>query len=298
MDAAQQFEPHRRHLTGLAYRMLGSVADAQDMVQDAYLRWQATARDGVGDARAFLSRTVARLCLDHLRSARHRREVYVGPWLPEPLLDHPDLMGGDPQDDVAGGVADDLSVTLLLALERLSPLERAAFLLHDVFGQDFSELARTLERTPEACRQLAVRARRHVQQERPRFPLERDAGERLAREFQQACLTGDAGALGRMLAADAVLYSDGGGKAYAALNPIVGAARIARMFGGLSRKGMRMPVLHIAWINGMPGCVLTLDGTVIQTTALDVADGHIRTVYIVRNPDKLQHVPLPPGSRA
>ena len=286
-DAATSFEPHRRRLVGLAYRMLGSVSDAEDIVQDAYLRWHATDRRRVANAGAFLSKTVARLCLDYLKSARHRREAYVGPWLPEPFLD--DGIGQNGQD---GGLADDLSVTLLLALERLSPLERAAFLLHDIFDLDFAEVAGAIGRTEAACRQLAARARRHVQDARPRFSVPRDEGARIAEAFLAASRGGDVGALQRLLAEDAIAYTDGGGIRPAALNPIFGRAKIARLYTGIARKtARRIPaVVYRGPINGMVGFItLEADGR-LQTTALDIQGGVITAIYIVRNPEKLAHL--------
>src|SRR5262249_7729931 len=204
------FEPHRQFLSGLAYRMLGSFADAEDVVQDAFLRWSATDHGAVQNPRAFLARIVSRLCLDRMKSAASRREQYVGTWLPEPLVAPP-----------TEPLADDLSLALLLTLERLSPLERAAFLLHDVFDMDYSAVAETIGRTEAACRQLAARAREHVRDERPRFNATPESRTKLADAFQTALLAGDVEGIARLLADDAVLYTDGGGKRTAALNPIV-----------------------------------------------------------------------------
>jgi RNA polymerase sigma-70 factor, ECF subfamily len=287
--AAAEFEAHRRRLTGLAYRMLGSVAEAEDAVQDAWLRWSQAERGAVRDPGAFLRRVVARLCLDRLKSARARRETYVGPWLPEPVLDAEALRG--PPD--AGEWADDLSFALMLALERLSPLERAAFLLHDVFDLDFAEVAATLGRGEAACRQLAARARAHVRAARPaRFAVPPEEGERLAAAFLAAVRSGDPAALARLLAEDAVLRTDGGGRKAAALNPILGRDRIARFFAGLARKA-RIPraVVRPARVNGLPGFLsLEEDGT-LQAVAVEAGDGGlICAIYIVRNPDKLRHL--------
>ena len=198
-DAAE-FEAHRRALTGFAYRMLGSRAEAEDAVQDAYLRWHAVDHAAIEEPRRYLGTVVTRLCLDRLKSARARHEDYVGPWLPEPVVDEVF------DDTAAGDLAHDISVALMLVLERLSPLERASFLLHDVFGLDFSEVARALGRGEAACRQLAARARAHVEAGRPRFPASREQGDRLAAAFQAAVASGDTGALMRVLAEDAVLY--------------------------------------------------------------------------------------------
>src|SRR5579863_134598 len=219
---AQSFEAHRRPLIGLAYRMLGSRAEAEDVVQDAYLRWHAADRNAILEPRRYLGTVVTRLCLDRMKSARARREIYVGQWLPEPVVDEAF------DDDNAGDLAHDISVALMLVLERLSPLERASFLLHDVFGVDFTEVSRTLGRGEAACRQLAARAREHVQTERPRFSASREDGDRLAAAFVKATASGDTQALAQILAKDVVLYSDGGGKRAAALNPIYGADKVVR----------------------------------------------------------------------
>jgi RNA polymerase sigma-70 factor (ECF subfamily) len=285
--AAASFEAHRRHLTGLAYRMLGSLAAAEDAVQEAYLRWHAADRAGVANPRAFLSTVVTRLCLDQLKSARAQRESYVGPWLPEPVLDDGSLAA-----DTASDYAHDLSVALMLALERLSPLERAAFLLHDVFDMDFAEIARALGRSEATCRQLAARARAHVHAARPRFTVSEDEGARLAEAFRAAAASGNAAALARLLAEDAVLYTDGGGKRPAALNPIHGADKIARLLEGLARKGARAEEWRFrpARINGAPGYILEEPDGARQTVAFDVQNGRIAAVYVVRNPDKLRRI--------
>lgn len=288
-SAADGFEPHRAHLTGLAYRMLGSLAEAQDVVQEAYLRWH---RSGDGEAvdnpRAFLSKIVARLCLDQLKSARTRRELYVGPWLPEPVLDE-----GVLASETAGEYAHDLSVALMLTLERLSPPERAAFLLHDVFDMEFEEVASVLGRTSASCRQLAARARTHVRAARPRFRTSPEECERLAAAFGDAVRSGDASALANILAEDAVFLSDAGGKLPAALRPIHGRERIVRLFAGLTRKA---PVgkhgLGPSRINGYPGFVVELESGRVMTVALDFREGRVSTIYVVSNPEKLRHVTL------
>jgi RNA polymerase sigma-70 factor (ECF subfamily) len=279
-DAAATFEPHRSYLRGVAYRMLGSVAEAEDVVQDAFLRWLDAERVTVVTPRAFLTRIVTRLCLDRLKSARAQREQYVGTWLPEPLV-----------GDATGAIAEDLSIALLMTLERLSPLERAAFLLHDVFDIDYTAVDETLERSEAACRQLAARAREHVRDERPRFATSDDASERLATAFQTAMLTGDLLAITRLLAADAVFYSDGGGKKLAALNPIVGRDKILRFLVGVA--GKRAPisehVVERTLLNGLPGFVLRgPDG--VETLALEIDGEQIVAIYAVRNPDKLRHL--------
>ncbi|HEU0031075.1 MAG TPA: sigma-70 family RNA polymerase sigma factor [Kofleriaceae bacterium] len=283
-DATAQFEAHRRYLRGLAYRMLGSVAEAEDVVQDAFLRWTAADRERVAEPRAFLSRIVTRLALDRLKSARAQREQYVGTWLPEPVVD-----GHDPIETIA--LADDLSVALLVALERLSPLERAAFLLHDVFDMEFEQVADVLDRSEAAVRQLAARAREHVRQGRARYDGSADAA-RIADAFATAMVSGDVDALAKLLAADAVFYSDGGGKRAAALNPIYGRDKIVRFIIGVTRKRGGIPdasTVERATINRLPGFVLhSPDG--VETLALEVAGEHIVAIYAVRNPDKLRHL--------
>lgn len=286
IDAAATFEPLRGYLTGLAYRMLGSRAEAEDMVQEAYLRWHAADRSVVREPRAFLARTVTRLCLDQIKSARVRREDYVGPWLPEPLLDDSAL-----SVESAGEYANDLSVALLLTLERLSPLERAAFLLHDVFDMSFEQVAETLGREAAACRQLAARARNHVREEKPRFRPSAEEEARVFSAFTSALGSGDVAALSRVLAQDAVFYADSGGKVKAALKPIFGPQHIARfLLGVLRRYGSPDMQPRPARINGMPGLVLLGPSGPFQTFALEVRDGLIARLYAVRNPDKLRYV--------
>lgn len=281
-DAADQFQPLRPALIRHAYRMLGSVAEAEDVVQEAYLRWHQTDRSAVREPAAFLSRTVTRLCLDVLKSARVRRETYVGPWLPEPVL--------EPASEEEE--AEDLSLTLMLALERLSPLERAAFLLHDVFGLGFDEVAATLEREPAACRQLAARARRNVQAARPRYAIARDEGERMADAFLAASRSGDLTALRTILAENVVAYTDGGGLRSASLNPLFGFRRVSGLFAGVARKDRFVvpPVLYRGLINGLPGYVTLEPDGVPQTTAFDIRDGRIVAIYLIRNPEKLRHL--------
>jgi RNA polymerase sigma-70 factor, ECF subfamily len=282
----QSFESHRRALTGLAYRMLGSRAEAEDVVQDAYLRWHDADRAAIERPRRYLGTVVTRLCLDRMKSAQARREVYVGQWLPEPVVDEA------LDADTAGEMAHDLSVALMLLLERLSPLERASFLLHDVFGLDYAEVARALDRGEAACRQLAARARVHVEEGRPRFPASREEGARLPAAFAAAAQTGDAGTLMKLLADDAVLYSDGGGKRAAALNPICGADKILRFLAGIARKNPSLPAMQwrTATVNGLAGFVMREEDGAIDTMAFEHREGRIVAIYVVRNPEKLRHV--------
>jgi RNA polymerase sigma-70 factor (ECF subfamily) len=267
--------------------MTGSTADAEDIVQEAYLRWKRTDRTSVRDPKAFLSKTVTRLSLDFLKSARVRREMYVGPWLPEPVVGE-----GAMAIDSAAELAQDVSMALLMALERLSPLERAAFLLHDVFDADYAEVAEALGRSEAACRKLVSRARTHVRSSRPHNRTSSEEHARLVRAFGAAVLSGDTSALHRVLTDDAVLFPDGGGKVVSALRPIHGADRVARFVLGVFKKfplssGAR---IYEETVNGGPGFVIEDAGKPIQTMAFEVEDGRIAAVYVVRNPDKLRRL--------
>lgn len=289
-DAADRFLASRSQLFGLAYRMLGSVAEAEDVLQEAYLRWQAADRAGVNNARAFLVRTVTRLCLDHLKSARVRREHYVGPWLPEPLITEAEAGG-----EVA--LAEDFSTALLLALERLSPLERAVFLLHDIFEMDFAQIAALLERGEAACRQLAVRARFNLRRDKARYPVLPAEGEAMVAAFHRASREGDLAALRDLLAEDVSLHTDGGGRRASALNLVSGWKKVARFYEGLARKGLisQPLVQHFAWINDDPG-LLTLERDGLpQSVSLELCEGRISAIYVVRNPEKLRHIRLAEG---
>jgi RNA polymerase sigma-70 factor (ECF subfamily) len=293
-DPAATFEPHRRRLLGLAYRMLGSMAEAEDAVQEAYLRWHETDRDSVEEPRAFLMTTTTRICLDVLKSARMKREEYVGPWLPDPVTDTASL-----SPDAQTELAEDLSVALLLALDRLSPLERAAFLLHDVFDYSFPQVAAALGRTEAACRQLASRARTRVREGRPRglTPPRGRSGAidpkhaELISAFTTASRSGDIETLKTLLATDARVVTDGGGKVSAALNVIEGADRGAAFLVGVVRKGWTDDMsVRYATINGLPGLLVSGPNGLIQTTAFEFDGDAVTAIYIVRNPDKLKHL--------
>ena len=279
-DAAESFEPHRPRLTRVAYRMLGSVADAEDVVQEAFIRWHDADRTGIASPEAYLVRTVTRLCLDVLKSARRRRETYIGPWLPEPVV--------EPESDPV----EDVTLPLLLALERLSPLERAAFLLHDVFGMEFDEVAGAIGRDPAAARQLASRARQHVHDARPRFSIDQRHGMELAKAFFAAAQTGDLGALKSMLTDDITFMADGGGKRPAGPAPVVGLDAVMRLIERLSVHFRDRPsrLIRFGWINGLPGYVTEEADGGLQTTALEIVDGQVARVYVMRNPDKLGHI--------
>jgi RNA polymerase sigma-70 factor, ECF subfamily len=276
---AEDFEAHRTFLGGLAYRMLGSVAEAEDVVQDAYLRWARSDAEAILHPRAYLAQVVTRLCLDRMKSATSRREQYVGTWLPEPIV-------APPAESTAG----DLAIALLVTLERLSPLERAAFLLHDVFDMDYGDIASALGRSEEACRQLAARGRQRVREERPRFKPAEGHPEKLFAAFEAVMTGGDLTDFAQMLADDVVLYADGGGKRAAALEPIHGKEPILDILrGAVAEGGFQRDQLERATINGLPGFIVRRqDG--VQTIAFEV-DGHrIVALYTVRNPDKVRHL--------
>jgi RNA polymerase sigma-70 factor (ECF subfamily) len=276
----KEFEAHWSFLAGLAYRMLGSISEAEDVVQDAYLRWARSDASAVVHPRAYLARVATRLCLDRMKSATSRREKYVGTWLPEPIVSAP----ADP-------MADDLSIALLLTLERLSPLERAAFLLHEVFEMDYADISRALGRTEEACRQLAARARQHVREERPRFAPTVENRERLFTAFEAVMTGGDVAEFAQVLADDAVLYADGGGKRAAVLEPVRGKENILSLFAAIAanRRLFRRDQLERASINGLPGFLVHAEDG-LQTTAFQVEGELIVALYVVRNPDKLRHL--------
>lgn len=283
-DPTTLFELERPRLRRLAYRMLGSVSEAEDAVQDAWLRWDR-AGGAADNPQAWLVQSTTRLCLDRLKSARARREAYVGPWLPEPLIE------GVTDDPVER--AEDVSVAFLLALERLSPLERAVFLLHDVFDQDYAAVGAALGKTEPAVRQLASRARSHVRDARPRFAVPQDRAVRLAAAFLNAAAANDLTGLSALLAEDAVLISDGGGKRAAALRPMIGRDDVMLLLTGLwKRKGFDVPGgMRPATINGAAGVVMTMDDG-LQTMAFepDETGERIAAIYIIRNPEKLGHV--------
>jgi RNA polymerase sigma-70 factor (ECF subfamily) len=285
MDAAltDAFETNRPRLKRLAYRMLGSVTEAEDAVQDAWIRWQR-AGEGVTDPAAWLVRATTRLCIDRLRAAKVERAAYKGPWLPEPLI--------EPLTDDPVERAEEVSVAFLLALERLSPLERAVFLLHDVFDQDYGQIAETLERAEPAVRQLAARARQHVQEARPRFKVDHERVMQLAAAFMTASQTADTKTLTELLAEDAIMVSDGGGKRSAALRIMVGRDDIIRLLERLRwRHGDQVIDAIVAVrVNGYPGFLIQLEDGPATFAFEPGEDGRIAAVYAVRNPDKLTHV--------
>jgi len=276
-SAAATFNAHRANLLRVAYRMLGSMSDAEDLVQEAYIRWAETDQAAVMVPAAFLRRVVTRLCLDHIKSARVRRETYTGPWLPEPVVED------DPGEDV--------TLPLMLALERLSPLERAAFLLHDVFGESFDEVAASIGRDAAACRQLASRARANVRMERTRYRVDRAHGLEVAAAFFQASRGDGIANLGALLASEVRFHSDGGGKRPAVARVLEGASEVVRAHAAIARLGNgAAQLVRYAFVNGLPGFVTREADGVLQTTALLIEDGRIVAIYVMRNPDKLRHL--------
>lgn len=286
-ETTARFLAIRPDLIGIAYRMTGSLSVAEDLAQDAFLRWHAAGPDTIDHPRAWLTRVVTRLCLDWLRSSAHRYEHYVGPWLPEPVLDTQDA----PQIRLHAH-EQDLSMAFLSALQALSPAERAAFILHDLFEMPFDELAELLQRSEAACRQMASRARKHLRQPDIRHPMGREAGRKLTEAFLQASRLGDEAALRTLLSQDVRFVSDGGGIRPAARKIIDGIEKVSRLFIGLARKRQHRipPVLYRGPINGEPGFITLEDDGLPQVTSLTCREGHVIAVYVVRNPDKLRGI--------
>jgi RNA polymerase sigma-70 factor (ECF subfamily) len=287
---AEVFEAHRDLMFAVAYRMLGAVADAEDAVQDAWLRWSAAPRPQVADPRAYLARIVVNTALNRLRSARARREAYIGPWLPEPVLT-------ETRPDAAerAELAESVSVAMLVVLESLTPEERAVFVLREVFGFSHAEIGAALGRSDAAVRQLAHRAREHVQARRPRFDVDRNQQREVTRQFLAAAAGGDIEGLMAVLAPDVTLLTDGGGKARAALRPITGASKVARFTAAISTRphmGMQIPGMSLgaAEINGGPGMLVTAGGQAIAVLTLAIAEGRITAIQLLVNPDKLSAI--------
>ncbi|MYV54814.1 RNA polymerase sigma factor SigJ [Streptomyces sp. SID3212] len=287
MTSTDQFEAHRSLLTGVAYRMLGRIADAEDVVQDAWLRWTAEDRAEVREPRAYLVRITTRLAIDRLRQAHVRREAYVGPWLPEPVTT--DLGSAVPDSAERAMLAESVSFAVLVVLESLSPLERAVFVLREAFGFPYAEIAAVLDRGEAAVRQLAGRARRHVDERRPRFDVDQAERRALTEQFLAAAGGGDLDALLRLLAPDVRLVGDSGGKAKAPLRIVAGADKVGRFLSAVS-EGAGLFEFRIAEVNGAPAVLAHTGGKLDLVLQLEVADGVITCVYIMRNPDKLSGV--------
>ncbi|MGY0487968.1 RNA polymerase sigma factor SigJ [Streptomyces sp. WG-D5] len=281
------FEEHRPVLMGVAYRMLGRVADAEDVVQDAWLRWSRAERAEVREPRAYLVRVTTRLAIDRLRQAQARRESYVGPWLPEPLVT--DFGPRVPDTAEQAVLADSVSLAVLVVLESLSPLERAVFVLREAFGLSYAEIAGTLDRGEAAVRQLAARARKHVDERRPRFDVDPAQQRDLTERFLAAATEGDLGGLMDLLAPDARLVGDSGGKARAPLRVIESADKVGRFVEGATRQGMEGGgfELRLVEFNGTLGVLVSANGKPDSVIQLGLHEGRIQQIYIVRNPDKL-----------
>jgi RNA polymerase sigma-70 factor, ECF subfamily len=284
MNHLETFNQHRSLLFAIAYRMLGTVTDAEDMVQETFLRWQQTAEITVKSAKSYLSTIITRLCIDHLRSARVKREQYVGPWLPEPIMtQHTD----DPAAQVE--LADSLSMAFLVVLERLSPIERAVFLLREVFEYDYDEIAQMVGKSSANCRQILKRSRQHITAQRPRFPVSHQQQEQITAQFLQAS-QGDLQGLLALLAKDVTYWSDGGGQVSAALKPLHGAMKVARFFLAIRRKWLSSATSYLREINGQPGIVNYVDGCIVSAWMFDIIDERMQTVYSMRNPEKLKRL--------
>ena len=281
--AARAFEEQRDLLTGLAYRILGSATDAEDVVQEAWLRWAKVDPSEVANPRAFLVRVTTRLAIDRLRRAKARRESYVGPWLPEPVLTESDVA-----ENVA--LAESVSMAMLVVLETLSPLERAVFVLREAFGMPHAEIAGILGRSEAAVRQLALRARGHVREGGARFETDQETRRRVTERFLEASLGGDVEALMEVLAPGVTLVADGGGRVRAPLHPVHGAEKVVRFLVAVATRPGQDARAHIAQVNGGPGIVVSSEGVPVAVLVLDVDGGVVRTVHLVANPEKLDGV--------
>ena len=286
---AQPHEELRPLLFSIAYRMLGTVADAEDVVQEAFLRLARTELEGseVHSARAFLTTVTTRLAIDQLRSARAQRETYFGPWLPEPVL-----TADEPDPAEVTEMADSLSMSFLVLLETLSPVERAVFLLREVFDYGYDEIAEIVDKSEANCRQIFVRARKHIDEGKPRFDSDRDHQRRLAEGFIAAARSGEVQQLVGMLSADVVFYGDGGGKARGLPRPVFGRDRVVRLFDGFYRNFGHLGItIEPTWINGQPGTLnLDAEGRLLNVFVLEISDGVIQTIRSVINPEKLGHL--------
>jgi RNA polymerase sigma-70 factor, ECF subfamily len=281
----ETFNEHRKTLFGIAYRMLGQVSEAEDMLQEVWLRWQKQNAWEIDSPKAWLVSTITRLCIDQLRSARRTREEYYGVWLPEPLME-----AREPAPDAAAGLSDSLSMAFMLMLESLGPVERAVFLLREVFGYDYADAAAIVEKSEANCRQIVRRARMQLEASPKTAAPPSEQAQELVEQFLAAVETGEVKKLLAMLAEDAVMYSDGGGRVRAAGRPIVGADHVSRFFVGIWPRLPQDIEWRLASINGRPGFVMYSQGEVVKVCSFDFVDGRVRNVYFVVNPDKLRHL--------
>ena len=282
-QALNLFQEHRELLFGIAYRMLGTVMDAQDMVQETFLRWQRTTLDEIKSPRAWLTTVITRLCINHLKSARVQRETYIGTWLPEPLVERESAENAQ--------LADSLSLAFLVLLETLTPTERAVFILREVLNCEFSEIAPIVKRSEVNCRQVLARARKHIEERRPRFDASPEKAEELMLRFQRAVINGEIENLLSVLASDVVLVSDGGGKAPALLTPIQGAETFARVvISGTRRFRSMTEEVKLATVNGLPGLVSFEGDRAVRVMAFGISGQRIQMLYVITNPEKLRHL--------
>jgi RNA polymerase sigma-70 factor, ECF subfamily len=285
----ESFETYRSYLFAIAYRMLGSAMDAEDMVQETYLRYQATPPGTIHSLKAYLATILTRLCLDQLHLARRQREVYVGPWLPEPLLTEPKPEAADPAERV--DTEESISLAFLLLLEELQPLERAVFLLREVFEYEYAEIASMLGKSEAACRRSFSRAKHHLADHRPRFPASHETHRQLLTGYFQAVQTGEMAPLMDLLAEEVTLWADGGGKIKrAALRPITGRAAVARFSLGTKRFLPEGSQVEVAEVNGQPAVIIRAEGQVVLVLTIEVEAGRIQTIWIMANPEKLAQV--------
>ena len=287
LDIDRVVAGERGRLFGIAYRMLGTIADAEDAVQETLIKWHQADRDSIEQPRGWLTTVITRHCLDQLRSARARREMYVGTWLPDPIVEGDGLVQTDPAERVA--LDESVSMAMLVVLETLSPAERAVFVLHDVFGVEFEEIGDMVGRTPAACRQLGARARRHVEERRPRFDPDAEEQRRVVAAFLDASYRGDLDALTALLDPSVVLRSDGGGRVITARKPVAGADRVTKVLrNGLRQYGAAK--VRMVTVNGGTGLLAALDGQVVALFAVSVAGGRITEIDAMFNPDRLERL--------
>jgi RNA polymerase sigma-70 factor, ECF subfamily len=285
----ESFETYRTYLFAIAYRMLGSAMDAEDMVQETYLRYRRIPPETIQSLKAFLTTIISRLCMDQLQLARRKRELYIGPWLPEPILTTTSDKGVDPQERVE--TQESISLAFLLLLEQLQPFERAVFLLREVFEYEFAEIASILGKSEAACRRSFSRAKQHLRQHRPRFPSSPQAHRQLLNSYMQAVQTGEMGALEQMLAEDVTLWADAGGQIkQAALRPISGRDAVARFSMGTRRFLPQDFQVEIAEVNGQPATIFRQDGKAFLVLAIEIDARRIQTVRLMANPEKLSHI--------
>jgi RNA polymerase sigma-70 factor (ECF subfamily) len=286
VDSLETYEEWRPFLFGIAYRMLGSVTDAEDILQEAFLRWHGADREPIESPKAWLSTVVTRLCINHLNSARVQREHYVGPWLPEPIVTDP----ADPHRD-NGQLAESLSQAFLVLLESLGPTERAVFLLREVFNYEFEEIAHIVGKNAANCRQLLSRARQYVADKKPRFESSPAQAEGILNQFLQSLESGEVDSLLAVLSDDVSVVTDGGGFTNAALRPIVGADKVSRFLLRAARKfGLDARVYRYASINNQPGFIGSVDGQAVQVAVFEIVSGRIQTIRFINNPAKLKHL--------